>query len=521
MDPVKVKGITNWPTLTNVKDVRSFLGFCNFYRAFILNFSTLAWPLDDLTKKNYPWKWNENEQHAFQNLKDVCASDFVLRTPDWSKQFIMETNALGFALGAVIMQKHEDGIYPIAFHSQSLLTAEKNYNTHDKELAGVVFGFKCGQPFFLEAQHPIIVRTNHKNLQYFREPHKINGRQARWLGFLQDFDYQLKYILGSSNTIVDLLSHCKDLNKGVNTEEPRVLLPDTLFSSTALQKIFIEDDKTIWQNALREIHNSQAGGHSGIANTWEPIRQHYEGPRLREFVEAYIKGCIKCQESKTNLPWKNAPLQCFDVLASEGPFRYVSMNLTMDLPKLNSFDFILTIVDQGCSKAAKFIPCHKTIDGPEVALEYLKHLVPWFGIPSRIISDHNPRFASTFSQALCCNLGIQQNLSTTFHPRTDGQTERMNAWIKQYLRPWTTQRQNNWAKLLPVAEFAHNSWKNDTMRKSPHELLIGIKPQVIVKFLDNNIPAALDRLRLVEEFRKEVQTRLEQLQKDKDVKIPM
>ena len=116
MDPIKAKGIIGWPTPTNVKDVRSFLEFCTFYRAFILNFFTLAHPLNDLTKKNYPWKWNRNEQKAFQQLKDACASDFILRTPDWSKQFIMETDALGFALGAVIMQEHEDGIYQIAFH---------------------------------------------------------------------------------------------------------------------------------------------------------------------------------------------------------------------------------------------------------------------------------------------------------------------------------------------------------------------------------------------------------------------
>ena len=102
----------------------------------------------------------------------------------------------------------------------------------------------------------------------------------------------------------------------------------------------------------------------------------------------------------------NVVCHSFNVPAFEGPFQYVSMDLITDLPKSDSFDSILTIVDQGCSKAAKFIPYHKTIDGPDVALEYLKHLVPWFGIPSRIISDCDPHFASTFFQALCCNLGI-------------------------------------------------------------------------------------------------------------------
>ncbi len=153
----------------------------------------------------------------------------MLHTPDWSRQFILETDASGYALGAVIMQEFDDGVHPISFNSCSLLPAEKNYNAHDKELAGMIFGFKCGRQYFLGAQHPIRVHTDHKNLQYFKEPQKITGRQACWMEFLQDFDYHIEHIPGMMNMIVDLLSHRKDLNKGVDSDSPRILLPDTLF----------------------------------------------------------------------------------------------------------------------------------------------------------------------------------------------------------------------------------------------------------------------------------------------------
>jgi len=86
------------------------------------------------------------------------------------------------------MQEFNDGIHPISFNSQSLLPAKKNYDAHNKELAGMIFGFKCGRQYFLGTQHPICIRTDHKNLQYFKEPQKITGRQARWMEFLQDFD---------------------------------------------------------------------------------------------------------------------------------------------------------------------------------------------------------------------------------------------------------------------------------------------------------------------------------------------
>jgi len=192
------------------------------------------------------------------------------------------------------------------------------------------------------------------------------------------------------------------------------------------------------------------------------------------------------------------------------------MDLITDLPRSDGYDSILTIVDQGCSKAAKFILCQKTIDGPGMANEYLKHLIPWFGVPKRIISDRDPRFTSNFMKTLCKNLGVQQNLSIAFHPWTDGQMEQMNAWVEQYLWPWMTERQNNWARLLPIAKYTHNSWRSDTTRKSPHELLIGIKPQVDVKLINDSTPATINRLKTLETTRQEVQKLLEQWQHNKD-----
>ena len=104
-------------------------------------------------------------------------------------------------------------------------------------------------------------------------------------------------------------------------------------------------------------------------------------------MEEYVKGCSKCQESKTNLPHKKAPLQRFDTHVEQGPFQYVSMDLITDLPLSDGFDSIFSIVDQGCSKATRFIPCLKTIDGTESACLYMKHILPFFGLPRRIISD--------------------------------------------------------------------------------------------------------------------------------------
>ena len=115
-------------------------------------------------------------------------------------------------------------------------------------------------------------------------------------------------------------------------------------------------------------------------------------------------------------------------------------------------------------------------------------------------------------------LRIQQNLSTAFHPCTDGQTECMNAWIEQYLQPWTSGKLSAWSQLLSVAKFAHNSWKHNVACRTSHELLIGMKPQVILKHLELPTPAAKAHLCLLDEARQLAQKLLQHIQNHKDNK---
>jgi reverse transcriptase-like protein/integrase-like protein len=306
MDPVKVEGIVKWLILTTVKEVCSFLGFCNFYYSFITNFSAVACPLNDLTKKQRQWNWTEEEQASFDTLKDLCGSYPILQSPDWTKQFYMDTDASDFALRVVISQEFDDGKHPIAFHSHTLLPVEQNYDVHDKEMAAIIYGFKCGRPYFLSANHPINIRMDHKNLQYFCQPQKITGRQARWMEFLQDFDFVLNHIPGHINTIADLLSCQKDLNKGVDSQTC-ILLPLSLFLCCTLRhdticKTYMEDDPEKRRTILQKLHSLPSAGHLGIANTWALVSRHYEGPQLCSSIEQYVQGCPYCQESKTNIP---------------------------------------------------------------------------------------------------------------------------------------------------------------------------------------------------------------------------
>ena len=125
MDPAKIAGIATWPTPTSVKQVRSFLGFCNFYRPFIYQFSHIARPLNELTRKDTPWTWGERQQEAFEMLRKRITSELVLKQPQLEQQFEVEVDASGYAIGAVLMQRDENGKkHPVAYFSSTLNEAE-------------------------------------------------------------------------------------------------------------------------------------------------------------------------------------------------------------------------------------------------------------------------------------------------------------------------------------------------------------------------------------------------------------
>jgi transposase InsO family protein len=156
------------------------------------------------------------------------------------------------------------------------------------------------------------------------------------------------------------------------------------------------------------------------------------------------------------------------------------MDLIMGLPKSEGNDAILTIVDDRCSQAAIFLPCSMTITGAGIAQLYLEHVFRWFGLPQKIISDWDPRFTSHFTRELTKGLGIDQNLSTAFHPQTDGLSEWTNQWVEQYLHLITV-NQNKWSKWLPMATAVHNNSRNSTTGFTPSELLIGWEPPLLMQ----------------------------------------
>jgi len=180
MSNAKVKTIQEWPELKKVKDIQSFLGFTNFYRCFIFNYSNIVIPLTHLTRKDTPWNFDENCRKAFNTLKQAFTSVPILMhwVPD--AQLVVETDASDYALAAILSIMTKDNeVHPVVFHSRTFSALELNYNVHDKELLVIFKAFKMWQHYLKESASPIDVITDHKNLEYFLTTKVLTHRQAR------------------------------------------------------------------------------------------------------------------------------------------------------------------------------------------------------------------------------------------------------------------------------------------------------------------------------------------------------
>jgi hypothetical protein len=238
MDPIKVQAITDWPTPTNLSEVCSFLGFGNYYKDFIPEYSRVTQPLHELTKKDTQYHWGPTQENTFKLLKNLFSSYPVLRNPDPTKPYKLDTDTSQYAIGAVLSQQYPDGQHPIMYFSKLLLPTERNYDIYDRELLAIIYALKAFRYLLLGVQQKFLIRTDHQNLKYFKLPQNITSCQAQWQQILQDYNFKITHLFSKSNTIADLLSRRKDFEGGVNPNKQVTLLPEHLFAC----KVYLENN---------------------------------------------------------------------------------------------------------------------------------------------------------------------------------------------------------------------------------------------------------------------------------------
>ncbi|WVZ70654.1 hypothetical protein U9M48_019299 [Paspalum notatum var. saurae] len=436
VDEAKVQAIRSWPTPTTVSQVRSFHGLTGFYHRFVPNFSTIAAPLNELTKKG---------EDAFNLLKDKLTHAPLLQLPDFGKAFELECDASGVGIGGVLMQENK----PVAYFSEKLSGPVLNYSTYDKELYALVQSLDTWQHYLWPKE--FVIHFDHESLKHIRSQVKLNRRHAKWVEFIESFPYVIKNKKGKDIVIADALSRRYTM---LFQLDHRIFGLESIKEQYAYDEYFkdimlhckegrtwdkyVINDRFVFRAnrlcipvgsvhllLLQEAHGGGLIGHFGAKST------HFFWPKMRRDIERFVSRCTTCQKAKSLL---NPHGLYMPLPIPSTPWEVISMEFVLGLPRIKrGRDSIFVVVDH-FSKMAHFIPCHKSDNAINIANLFFQEIVPLHGMPSTIVLDRDAKFWSHFWRMLWNKLGMKLLFSTTYHPQTDGHTEVVNRTLTTILR---------------------------------------------------------------------------------------
>ena len=576
-DPEKLEAIHSWKAPKTQKEVRRFLGFTNYYRMFIPNYSKIARSLTALTGKKTPFSWGKSEERAFETLKDKFCRAPVLSHWDPRLPTFLETDCSGFALGGALIQEKDGVRRPVGFFSQKLNKAEINYDIHDKEMLAVVSCLKFWGPE-LKACGPFTIWTDHKNLEYFMTKRQLTERQIRWYETLALFQFSLVYRPGVEATLPDALSRREQDTLGdddklsrfrrflepgrtpdwpgpvgkdavamnvmavnllaIQLEEDRVLTTeadgiapeattdlrdstgpfqdnelnelwdatvakDSLYSSVLRaissgsrtlpseikvkiqagdcsvdERKYLRYRGKLWVpgapvsseadykamepgmkllDALRtkliqSVHDSAVYGHPGRDATSSILGRDFYWPLQARQVRQFLRNCDHCGRNKVWREHKHGLLRPLPV--PDRFFQEISMDFMTDLPDSGGNRYLWVIKD----RLSKWVGLEAmpSMKAEECAAKFMDCWAKHHGMPRAITSDRGTNWTSTFWKEFCRLMGVQQRLSSAYHPQTDGGPERLNQDVQAYLRNFINHEQSDWKKWLSTAQLALN-----------------------------------------------------------------
>jgi transposase InsO family protein len=269
---------------------------------------------------------------------------------------------------------------------------------------------------------------------------------------------------------------------------------------------------------MKTCHDDPLSGHFGFDRTLELVKRAHFWPKMRQYVKDYTRSCQACERSK---PRRHLPYGLLGAEApSSAPWEDITLDFITDLPPSRLmgqvYDSILVVVDR-FTKMAHYVPCRKEIQAEGLADALLREVVRLHGVPKSIVSDRGPILTSKFWSSFCYYLGIRRGLSTAYHPQTDGQTERQNQTLEQYLRIYCNYEQDDWARLLSLAEFAYNDSEHAVTGASPFQLNYVRDPQRIAwpeRAQEGNAPRAEAQAERMLNLQRELRDRLEKAKAD-------
>ena len=514
VDPMKVQAISEIVPPKTVREVRSFLGACGYYRRFVKDYAKIASPLHGLTKKKTKFIWNNECQEAFDILKDRLVSAPILAYPDFTKEMKLHCDASRVAIGGVLNQIYPDGERAIGYFSRKLRGPELNYSTTELEALAIFESVKFFNPYLYLNRFKIV--TDHAALKFMFRNKNTNPRVARWAVFLASYDYEIFFRPGKSNVVPDMLSRanvedCNDVVGHIDeVEDPlnfEVLIAeqraDPLLSKlikylsgedVAIPKRFIAEeyfleDKVLYRipsvknkvdlniqvvipkklvsNALKLSHDSIVSTHMGFLRTLHRARKSFYWPNMTADIRRYVSSCIDCQKRK----WQgkeHAALGEFPSISY--PLERVGVDLIEMTPSYSGNKYILTIVDH----FSKYVTAYALPDkSADTVTNAMLQFITQNSVPKEIVSDRGSEFTNSLFQKVCKYLMAKSKLTTSYHPMANGMCEKMNGTIKKTLSHLAKDDRFTWDDQLPFATLAINTSFQSSICEIPFFLFHG------------------------------------------------
>lgn len=507
MDPAKISTISNWKAPENILQIQQFLGLCGYYRRFIKDFSKIAAPLFNLLKKQVTWKWDDSCEKAFKELKLKLTTYPILQQPDFAQPFILQTDASGIAIGAILSQKDENGReYVCAYASRILQGAEIHYGITEKECLAIIWAIKHFRIYLYGRKFTII--TDHSALQWLINLKDPTGRLARWSIYIQAFDFEIKHRSGKSHANVDALSRlAQDTPTNINLVEMDTtsksldvwedenlkeylktgILPSgiskKLCNRLQLQKKQymmdgdvikyrknIEDDYLVVPKPAERqeiIKTAHLLGHFAIGSVYDRLRTKYFWKNMIKDIENVVKQCRPC------LRHQKTPIQEHPALAIPvtGLMDRIDMDLVFGLPETENGYKGIFVITEALSKYPYAVPI-KSKTALEIARQFF-NFICLFGPPKQIISDQGKEFVNSILQELVKLTGIEHRITSAYHPRTNGMTERFNQTLINSLKKHTENEPQEWDKWIPYVLLAYRTKINSVTNYTPYEIMFG------------------------------------------------
>jgi hypothetical protein len=380
VDPSKIEAVKNWKTPNSPSEIRSFLGLAGYYRRFIENFSKIAKPLTSLTQKDKKFDWDEEQEEAFEALKDKLCNAPILTLPDGPDDFVVYCDASNQGLGCVLMQRGK----VIAYASRQLKIHEKNYTTHDLELGAVVFALKIWRHYLYGTKS--VIYTDHKSLQHIFDQKELNMRQRRWIELFSDYDCEIRYHPGKANVVADALSRKERIKprriramsitihssikdkileaqneafKDINVSEEMLRGLDKQMEKREdgglyfVERIWVPLTGNVRTLIMDEAHTTRYSIHPGADKMYHDLRDMYWWPGMKKDIAIYVSKCLTCSKVKAEHQKPSGLLQQPEI--PEWKWEKITMDFITKLPRTSSgHDTIWVIVDR-MTKSAHFL----------------------------------------------------------------------------------------------------------------------------------------------------------------------